>query len=77
MVLGVQGGNMYLNIVLTLILLVFTGNLYANVNYGFRAENEQKKVIDEQTKRFNKSLANSNLMLEELRKLNNNIKWRG
>lgn len=68
---------MYLNIVLTLILLVFTGNLYANVNYGFRAENEQKKVIDEQTKRFNKSLANSNLMLEELRKLNNNIKWRG
>ena len=35
---------MYLNIVLTLILLVFTGNLWANLTYGKRVEQEQANV---------------------------------
>lgn len=35
---------MYLNIILTLILLVFTGNLWANLTYGKRVEQEQAKI---------------------------------
>lgn len=46
---------MYLNIVMTFMLLVFVGNLIANFTYGSKMEEKKKNyliTIGKQTKKF-------------------------
>ncbi len=59
----------YLNIVLTLILLVFLGNLWANLTYGKRQEEEHNKMR-EYNKRVNDEVLELHReMLEELKRI--------
>ena len=37
---------MYLNIILTLIFLLFAGNLWANLTYGLRQEAREKEILN-------------------------------
>lgn len=61
---------MYLNIVLTLILLVFTGNLWANLGYGTRQEARQQEVIDKQRELNDYMVMLHEEMVRELKRIN-------
>ena len=59
---------MYLNIILTLILLVFTGNLWANLTYGKRQEAEHSKMREHNRQVNEEVLELHREMLNELKR---------
>jgi len=61
---------MYLNIVLTLILLVFTGNLWANYGYGTRQEARQEKHLEKQQETNDYMVMLHEEMVRELKRIN-------
>ena len=61
---------MYLNIILTLIFLLFAGNLWANIGYGYRQEAKQKEVIDKQRELNDYMVMLHEEMIRELKRIN-------
>ena len=60
---------MYLNIILTLIFLIFTGNLWANLTYGTEAAKEREKDRRKQDAINDEVLRLHREMLEELKRM--------
>ena len=61
---------MYLNIILTLIFLIFSGNLWANVGYGYRQEEKQNEVIEKQRELNDYMVMLHEEMIRELKRIN-------
>lgn len=61
---------MYLNIILTLIFLLFAGNLWANLTYGLRQEAREKEILNRREESNDYMVMLHEEMIRELKRIN-------